>query len=160
MITRAGIALGSNLGDSEMILRAAERALAALAVPGEMFLQATHYRTTPVDCPPGSPDFLNTVVELAWACTAEELHRETKRLEREAGRTPSSVRNAPRPLDLDLLYFGEEIISTETLVLPHPRLAARHFVLAPLAEIRPDLILPGYQESIAKLLLKICCRAS
>lgn len=146
---RAGIALGSNLGESPDLLSQAIQLLQSLAVPGEPFLEAPVYRTAPVACPPGSPDFLNTAVELAFAGSAFELLERTRAIERQLGRGASTQRNAPRLIDVDLLYFGNERIETERLTLPHPRLRIRRFVLQPLADIRPDLILPGDSLDIA-----------
>lgn len=152
---RAGIALGSNLGDSERLLKEAADALKQIAMVGEPVLCASFFRTAPVDCPPGSPDFLNTVVEIAWNASAHDLLAATREIERLAGRTPQVVRNAPRPVDLDLLYLGDEMVDDDWLTLPHPRIAQRFFVLAPLAEIRPELVLPGQRENIAQLLARV-----
>lgn len=149
---RAGIALGSNLGDRLANLAAARDRLREIATPGEPFLQASTYQTEPLLCPPGSPYFHNSVVEIEYAGSAFELLELTQSIERQLGRTTTPERNAPRIIDVDLLYFGDEIIDTEALVLPHPRIAERRFVLQPLAEIRPGLILPGHAETIAMLL--------
>lgn len=149
---RAGIALGSNLGDRLANLQAARDRLREIATPGEPFLLAPVYQTEPLLCPPGSPYFHNSVVELAFAGDAFELLELTQAIEKMLGRAASPERNAPRIIDVDLLYFGDHIIDTEALVLPHPRLRERRFVLQPLAEIRPGLVLPGQAETIATLL--------
>lgn len=149
---RVGIALGSNLGDRPANLQAARNALREIATPGEPFLQASDYQTEPLLCPPGSPLFYNSVVEIGFAGDAFELLELTQSIEKKLGRSANPERNAPRIIDVDLLYFGEQIIDTEALVLPHPRIGVRRFVLQPLAEIRPDLILPGQAQSIAWLL--------
>ncbi len=149
---RAGIALGSNLGDRLANLEAARDCLREIATPGEPFLQASIYQTEPLLCPPGSPHFYNSVVEIAFDGDAFELLGLTQAIEKKLGRAASPERNAPRIIDVDLLYFGDEIIDTEALVLPHPRIAERRFVLQPLAEIRPELVLPGQTRSIAELL--------
>ncbi len=118
-------------------------------------LRSSLWRSTPVDCPPGSPQFLNAVV--AWTLprvgTPEGLLESLQALEREFGRRPKLVLNEARPLDLDLILWGDEVRSTERLVLPHPRAHVRQFVLRPLAEILPSLQLPGRQETVASLLL-------
>ena len=149
---RAGIALGSNLGDRPANLQAARDCLREIAAPGEPFLQASNYQTEPLHCPPGSPPFYNSVVEIAFAGEAFQLLELTQAIEKKLGRAAAPERNAPRIIDVDLLYFGDEIIDTEALVLPHPRIGERRFVLQPLAEIRPELVLPGQTRSIAELL--------
>lgn len=152
---RVGIALGSNLGDRAAYLDSAREHLRKIATHGEPFLQASDYQTKPQDCPPGSPIFCNSVVEICWEGDPTDLLQITQSIERDLGRTPIPERNAPRVIDVDLLYFGDQIVLTEKLQLPHPRLAERRFVLAPLAQIRPDLILPGQSQSIAELLKKL-----
>jgi 2-amino-4-hydroxy-6-hydroxymethyldihydropteridine diphosphokinase len=147
---RIGIALGSNLGDRLAHLRAACGRLREIST-GEM-LMAPVYRTAPVGCPPGSPDFYNTVVEIGFSGSPLEMLDRAKSIERELGRTPAAGRNAPRVVDLDLLYFGNERFESERLSIPHPRLAVRRFVLQPLADIRPELLLPGLRSSIRALL--------
>ncbi len=146
---RVGIALGSNLGDRLANLQAARHRLREIATPGESFLQASIYQTEPLHCPPGSPFFLNSVVEIGYHGNAFELLEITKACEKLLDRISTPERNAPRIIDVDLLYFGDAVIDTEELVLPHPRLGQRRFVLQPLAEIRPDLILPGQTQDIA-----------
>ena len=152
---RVGIALGSNLGDRLGNLQSARDCLREIATPGEPFLQASIYQTEPLLCPPGSPLFLNTVVEIDYAGDPFELLDLTRAIEKKLGRTDNSGRNAPRIIDVDLLYFGNEIIDTAALALPHPRLGERRFVLQPCAEIRPALILPGQTRSIAELLANL-----
>lgn len=108
----------------------------------------------PVDCPPGSPDFINAVAALVPKQdeTPESLLSKLQSLEKEFGRAPKKILNEPRPLDLDLIAFGNETRATSALVLPHPRAHQRRFVLQPLAEIAPDLILPGQTKSVVELL--------
>lgn len=123
--------------------------LLKVAEPGSL-IQAPIFQTEPVDCPPDSPDFYNTVVEIGYTGTPHELLDVTQAIEFRLGRTAAPERNAPRVVDVDILYFGQERIDGEILDLPHPRLTSRRFVLQPLAEIRPELILPGDQVSIAE----------
>lgn len=149
---RAGIALGSNLGDRLANLQAARDRLREIATTGEPFLQAPTYQTEPLLCPPGSPFFYNSVVEIGFPGDAFELLELTQSIEKKLGRAAVPERNAPRIIDVDLLYFGDQIIDTEALVLPHPRIGERRFVLQPLSAIRPELILPGRAKSIAALL--------
>jgi 2-amino-4-hydroxy-6-hydroxymethyldihydropteridine diphosphokinase len=152
---RVGIALGSNLGDRLANLEAARQSLAEIPPPGEPFLAASTYQTEPLLCPSGSPQFCNSVVEISFGGDPFDLLKLTQTIEKKLGRTAAPERNAPRIIDVDLLYFGDEIIDTEDLVLPHPRIGERRFVLEPLAEIRPELILPGQSVTIADLLANL-----
>lgn len=154
---RAGIALGSNLGDRLGHLRAAIARLQEIATPGEPFLTAPIYQTEPRLCPPDSPDFLNTVVEIDFAGSPLDLLKHTRSIEQQLGRIPAAERNAPRVIDLDILYVGSETSAGDLLELPHPRIHERRFVLQPLADIRPDLILPGQAQTIAALLAHLPC---
>jgi 2-amino-4-hydroxy-6-hydroxymethyldihydropteridine diphosphokinase len=146
------VALGSNLGDSRQnVLRAIERLQGLSERP---LLKSSLWQTTPVDCPPGSPVFVNAVVGLSPRAdeTPETLLAKLQALEKEFGRWPKKVLNEPRPLDLDLIAFGGEVRHSDLLVLPHPRAHERRFVLQPLAEISPDLVLPGQKRTAAELL--------
>jgi 2-amino-4-hydroxy-6-hydroxymethyldihydropteridine diphosphokinase len=149
-MTRAAIALGSNIGRRLAHLQEARDMLKRIASPGEPFLQAPVYQTAPVECPENSPDFYNTVVELSFDGTPFDLLGHTQAIEFKLGRADSSVRNAPRIIDVDILYLGDERIDAGLLELPHPRLTSRRFVLQPLADIRPDLVLPGDRATILK----------
>ena len=149
---RAGIALGTNLGDRLAHLRAAHALLHRLATPGTPVLTAPAYQTAPRFCPPGSPDFLNTVMEISFDGGPMVLLEATRSIEQKLGRVYASERNAPRVIDIDLLYLGEERVLSDALVLPHPRISERRFVLQPLSDIRPDLLLPGHSRTVAELL--------
>ncbi|EEF57221.1 2-amino-4-hydroxy-6-hydroxymethyldihydropteridine diphosphokinase [Pedosphaera parvula] len=148
----AFIALGSNLGDSKRILQ--DVILRLERISTEPLLKSSFWETTPVDCPPGSPMFLNAVIGLVPESgeTPESLLSRLQTLEREFGRQTKKVLNEPRPLDLDLISFGNEVRNHATLVLPHPRAHLRRFVLQPLAEIAPDLLLPGQLRNVVELL--------
>ena len=151
----AYVALGSNLGDSREVL---ERAIRRLQEIGEGPVRSSSFwRTTPVDCPPGSGAFLNAVVSLKpqEKETPEGLLRKLQALEKEFGRMPKKVMNEARPLDLDLIVFGSETRNSEELVLPHPRAHLRRFVLEPLNEIAPDLIFPGQKKTVRELLANL-----
>ncbi len=152
LASRAVIALGSNLGNSAQLIQQAIERLQQFS--DEPLRQSSLWRTAPVDCPPGSPDFLNAVVALAPRAseTPETLLGKLQSLEKEFGRQPKKILNEPRPLDLDLIAFGNETRATNELTLPHPRAHLRRFVLQPLDEIAPDLILPGQTETIRQLL--------
>ncbi len=154
-MARVGIALGSNLGDRLKHLQAARECLRKIATPGEPFLSAPVYQTEPLLCPPGSPYFYNTVVEISFEGSALDLLELTQGIENKLGRKGSLERNAPRVIDVDLLYFGDELIDTEALVLPHPRLVERRFVLQPLTDIRSALVLPGQHRDIRELLARL-----
>lgn len=149
---RVGIALGSNLGDRLAHLAVARESLREIATHGEPFLEASTYQTEPLLCPPGSPYFYNSVVEIGFEGDPFALLDLTQSIEKKLGRMGALERNAPRIIDVDLLYFGDQIIDSEGLALPHPRISERRFVLQPLAEIRPDLVLPGQNRSISELL--------
>jgi 2-amino-4-hydroxy-6-hydroxymethyldihydropteridine diphosphokinase len=147
---RCFIALGANLGDP---VRTVTAAIAALRVlPDTKFLAASSlYRTAPVGLR-HQPDFINAVVELIAVPLAPVLLQSLFEIEGRFGRQ-RSVKNAPRTLDLDLLLYGDEVSDDPGLTLPHPRLHERAFVLAPLAEIAPQLRIPG-RGSVADLLLQ------
>ncbi len=149
---RVGVALGSNLGDRAAALSAARLFLLSLhEAPGAALFSAL-YETEPLDCPPGSPVFLNAAAEIESSLTPADLLANLQAAEREAGRPTARARNSPRHLDLDLLYCGDLVVGGPPLTLPHPRMLQRRFVLQPLAEIRPDLILPGQNQTVRDLL--------
>lgn len=134
---RVAIALGSNLGDRHANIAAATGALRDLATPGEPFLTASLHDTAPQNCPPDSPRFLNTVIDLHYSGEDPlELLDKTQAIELRLGREPNPVRNAPRMIDIDILLFGESSLENPRLTLPHPRIAERPFVYLPLREIR------------------------
>ena len=145
------IALGSNLGDSVATVRKALRSLQALS--NAPIRHSSLWQTTPVDCPPGSPLFVNAAAALVPQAgeTPESLLRKLQSLEKDFGRAPRQVLNEARPLDLDLIAFGNESRRTAELTLPHPRAHRRRFVLEPLAEIAPDFVLPGQEVTILEL---------
>ena len=149
---RCGIALGSNIGDRLAHLNAAREALARLHTGDDAPLFSPIYETEPVDCAPGTAPYLNAVMEIESNGEPLALFHALQQIERAAGRPTDHGRNTPRTLDLDLLYAGDCTVQSPELTLPHPRLATRRFVLQPLADLRPGLILPGTQKTIAELL--------
>jgi 2-amino-4-hydroxy-6-hydroxymethyldihydropteridine diphosphokinase len=151
---RAGIALGSNVGDRLANLRSARAEIARLASGGEV-VASSIYETEPVDCEPDAPPFYNAVVEIDYASSALELLHELGAIEERLGRPANHARNVSRTIDLDLLYLDDEELDRPELRLPHPRLHERRFVLAPLAEIRPHFGLPKQSASIAELLARL-----
>jgi len=150
--TKAIVALGSNLGDSRRIILDAMTRLQHFS--DQPILKSSLWQTTPVNCPPNSPLFVNAVVGFAPQKneTPESLLQILRALEKEFGRPPKKVLNEPRALDLDLIAFGTETRNSPGLVLPHPRAHSRRFVLQPLSEIAPDLILPGQSKTVSQLL--------
>lgn len=150
---RTGIALGSNLGNRLPNLRLGRDAVACLST-GPV-LSSRVYETEPVDCESDAPNFLNAVIEIEFDGDPFELLAALQRIESDAGRPAGRTRNSPRTLDLDILYNGNRVLSSERLIIPHPRLHERRFVLAPLHDIRPDLILPKQTSTVAALLLAL-----
>jgi len=148
----AFIALGSNLGQSTNTITDAMLHLERLS--DAPLLKSSLWESDPVDCPPGSPKFVNAMAGIAPRIgeTPETLLAKLQEIERLLGRKPKTVINEPRPLDLDLIIFGDETLSGPSLTLPHPRAHQRRFVLQPLAEIASDLILPGQTKTVRQLL--------
>ena len=149
---RAGVALGSNLTDRLSNLRAARRTIIGLPGVSPPILSSWMYETDPVDCELGAGKFLNAVLEFDFADAPGDLLGKLKEIERELGRPRDHARNVSRKIDLDLLYFGEMRIHDEKLQLPHPRMHLRKFVLQPLADIRPGLVLPNQTMTVLELL--------
>ncbi len=146
------VALGSNLGRSREAIQAA---FTHVKFASDHPIKCSSiWETTPVDCPPGSPKFLNAVVGFIpqKGETPESLLKKLQELEKVFGRTPKKILNEARPLDLDLIAFGNEIRNTPELILPHPRAHLRRFVLQPLSEIAPELMLPGQTKTVSELL--------
>jgi 2-amino-4-hydroxy-6-hydroxymethyldihydropteridine diphosphokinase len=147
---RTGIALGSNLGDRLANLRRGRAAVRGIATGPE--LASRVYDTEPLGTGAGAEAFLNAVLEVEFDGQPLALLDALQGIEADMGRPSKRPRNAPRTLDLDILYLGNLALSNHEVVIPHPRLHQRRFVLAPLADIRPELVLPGQQRSIAELL--------
>jgi 2-amino-4-hydroxy-6-hydroxymethyldihydropteridine diphosphokinase len=148
-----GIALGSNLGDREAELNSAIGFLRSLAVDHRV-RESPRFETEPVDCPPGSPPFLNSVAEIKLDSVMNaplSLLSELQDFEMERGRAPFHESNSPRPIDLDIIYYGAEHFDAMDLVIPHPRAHLRRFVLGPLAQLRPDLVLHGQTKTVREL---------
>lgn len=149
---RAGIAFGSNLGDRLPCLTTARTRIFALPDAKPPFLSSALYETEPVGCEPGAEKFLNAVVEIGYSGSSRQLLEELQKIEDALGRPPEHERNRSRTIDLDLLYHGARILDVPGLRVPHPRLHLRGFVLHPLAEIRPDLVLPEQAKTVGELL--------
>jgi 2-amino-4-hydroxy-6-hydroxymethyldihydropteridine diphosphokinase len=149
--TTAFIGLGANLGDPQAQVRRALLALAGL--PGMLLVAASSlYRSAPVGHA-AQPDFVNAVARIETRLGAQALLGELLATEARFGRV-RQFPDAPRTLDLDLLLYGDRVIAEPGLIVPHPRMHERAFVLAPLAEIAPDIAIPG--KGRAKTLLAAC----
>lgn len=147
-VKRVYLCLGTNSGDR---LRLIERALQRLAAEGLRLLRISSvYETEPVDRR-GQPWFLNLVVEAETDLFPRMLLARLQRIERELGRRRLTPKG-PRTIDVDLLFYGEAVVRTRELVIPHPRLAERRFVLEPLAELAPDLRHPVSRRTVRQML--------
>ncbi len=138
---RAFLGLGSNVGDRLAMLRAARDGLAGLAGV-EVVAASSAYETAPQGPVADQPDFLNACLEIETALEPEELLEAAKALELRLGRDPEPESQGPRPIDVDVLLYGEAAYRSSRLVLPHADILARRFVLEPLLELDPELGLP------------------
>ncbi|MCE9610278.1 MAG: 2-amino-4-hydroxy-6-hydroxymethyldihydropteridine diphosphokinase [Chthoniobacter sp.] len=152
---RAGLAFGSNLGDRLAQLRLARERVVAMPGVTAPVLGSHVYETEPVGSGPNAGAYLNAVLEVEFDGQVITLLDGMQRIEAEFGRPSKRPRNAPRTLDLDILYAGNLVLSNDEVVIPHPRLHLRRFVLVPLADIRPDLVLPGQHHTIVELLARL-----
>src|SRR5437773_4203795 len=147
---RTAVALGSNLGDRLGNLRAARKAILGLSNVKPPILSSAIYETDPVDCEPGADKFLNAVVEFEYEGDPTSLLDQLVGIERTLGRQRGHPKNFSRTIDVDMLYCGDRNIENERLQLPHPRMHLRKFVLQPLADIRPDLVLSGQKKTVSE----------
>ena len=138
---RGFLGLGSNVGDRLANLRAARDRLAATEGI-EVIASSSVYETEPQGPVRDQPDFLNACLEIATELGPEALLDVCKAVERALGRAAGGRRRGPRPIDVDVLLLGDLVHRSVRLMLPHPELTARRFVLAPLAELDPELALP------------------
>jgi 2-amino-4-hydroxy-6-hydroxymethyldihydropteridine diphosphokinase len=143
----AYLGLGANLGDREANIRSALKNLDHLPTIQIRSISSL-YETAPVGMT-DQPDFLNTAAEIGTTLTPDELLAAILTVEKELGRV-RTVRWGPRVIDIDILAYGDVRCVTPHLTLPHPRLMERAFALAPLAEIAPDLLLPGQRMTVKK----------
>ena len=152
---RTAIALGSNLGDRLAHLRAARREIIALENVGGPVIASRVYETEPVGTDADAGAFLNAVIEVGFDGEPDSLLADLQAIEVKLGRPTRHPRNAPRTIDLDILYIGDRVLHREAIAIPHPRLHLRRFVLAPLADICPRAILPGRVKCVADLLAEL-----
>ena len=148
--TIALIGVGSNLGDRQRTLAEAQKILAN-QLDITFLRTAPTYETEPVGGPPGQSPYLNTVWEIETELTAQDLLSRLFKIETQLGRERRK-RNEPRTLDLDVLFYGDHVMNSSTLTVPHPRLHERWFVLKPLWDLRADLVHPVFGKSVCELL--------
>ncbi|MBQ7024754.1 MAG: 2-amino-4-hydroxy-6-hydroxymethyldihydropteridine diphosphokinase [Akkermansia sp.] len=146
---RVILSLGSNTGDR---LATLERACDFLAEAFGSLRLSQLYETEPVGCPAGSPMFLNACVELSTEQSPQEVLSICQNIENELGRVRTGEYGAPRTCDIDIILYGELQQNTPALTLPHPRAHEREFVLRPLCDIDPQLLLPGHTHSVSDML--------
>jgi 2-amino-4-hydroxy-6-hydroxymethyldihydropteridine diphosphokinase len=145
--TTAYLGLGSNIGDRAGNLRSA---LGCLAAHMDVTTVSDMYETEPVGLE-NQESFLNLICCVRTSLTPGELLTVAKEIEVQLGRTPG-VRNGPRTIDIDILLYGDLCLASRDLVIPHPRMTERLFVLVPLAAIAPDVVHPGLHATIRRLL--------
>ena len=139
--TQVFIGIGSNLQDPRRQVRQALGALQALAADSEV-RSSSLYQTRPVG-PQDQPDYINAVAVFYTDLTAIDLLHELQQIEKTQGRQRTDEQWGPRTIDLDLLLYGESVIETSELITPHPRIGERAFVLVPLHDLAPALVIPG-----------------
>jgi 2-amino-4-hydroxy-6-hydroxymethyldihydropteridine diphosphokinase len=148
-----GFSLGGNLGDRLAYMQAARDALVAVA-GSQLLTQSPIYETSPVGVREVYKElhYYNAVVVLTSPVSMDNWALELARIEEQLGRERTEDKNAPRTIDVDLIYADNLFIDSGGLIVPHPRWASRRFVLQPLADVRPDLRLPGQSEPVKNLL--------
>lgn len=150
MTEQVYIALGTNIGDREGNLKTAKDAL----LPKVTVLRESSIYVTPPWGYADQPDFLNQVIEVSTHLEPLPLLRFLKDIENRMGRK-KLIRNGPRLIDLDILFYGDRVVDIDDLQIPHPRMEGRAFVLVPLHEIAPDLVHPVLEISISEMLIGI-----
>jgi 2-amino-4-hydroxy-6-hydroxymethyldihydropteridine diphosphokinase len=154
---KVGLGLGSNLGDRLLNIQQAKRYLLSLSQEG-WHLASPLYETDPIGCAPDSPKFLNAVLEIEFGGAPKTLLKKIQAYETAHGRDRSAGKNAPRAIDIDILYFGEKEVLEKDLIVPHPHMAKRRFVLVPLSTICPDMIVKGTGKTVKMLLRELPAR--
>lgn len=147
---KVALMFGGNIGDTAAVF---DTAVSKLQEKGFTVLKRSGiFVTAPVDCVPGTPDFLNQAVLGEWENTAEELLALTQKTEQESGRPAEHSSREARTLDIDMITFGDMLINGKNLTVPHPRAQQRRFVLEPLGTIAPGLRFPDSGMTVAELL--------
>jgi 2-amino-4-hydroxy-6-hydroxymethyldihydropteridine diphosphokinase len=148
-----GFSLGSNLYNRKRLLMQAKNLL--LSAPRTRFVdQSPIYETAPVDVKPEYREmaFLNSVVIVESGLPLESWLSYIGKIEKNLGRERTDDRNAPRPIDIDMIYADGQIVESDGLEVPHPRWAERRFVVQPLCDVRPGLVMPESSRSVAEIL--------
>jgi len=151
-----GLSLGSNISNRLDNLKEAKRRI--LAMPGIRFLaQSPVYETEPVGVKPEYQhlDFLNAVLIVDGPCPAHECLDHLHQIEDAMGRHRTLDRFAPRAIDIDMIYVNDQHIESGSLVIPHPHWKERRFVVQPLADVRPDLVIPGADKTVKEILASL-----
>ncbi len=143
------LALGGNLGRTEEVFASCVDRLAAKGLGA--IRMASCYRTAPADCVPGTPDFLNSALTGRWNGSPEALLALCQETERAFGRPARHSSHESRPLDLDILLFGTQMVDLPNLVIPHPRMLLRRFVMEPLHEVAPNWPVPPTMTTVAAI---------
>ena len=151
-----GFSLGSNLGDRLAHLVAARHRICALPGVRELAVSPI-YETEPVGVAPENRHlaFLNAVLIVQAGLAPADWRRLTAQIETDLGRIRTTDKFAPRTMDIDILFVGNQSLDDGGLIIPHPRWKTRRFVLQPLADVRPALVLPGSSESVVQALAKL-----
>ncbi|MBN1369214.1 MAG: 2-amino-4-hydroxy-6-hydroxymethyldihydropteridine diphosphokinase [Dehalococcoidaceae bacterium] len=145
------LGLGSNMGSRSQNL---EKALGYITQRMRLIKKSSVYETEPVGNTE-QPKFLNMVCEVKTMLTPETLLLLTKGVEQKLGRPAKHPKDSPRTIDIDILFYGDQVFSSPDLIIPHPRLSKRAFVLVPLNEIAPELVDPASGKQIAELLKEV-----
>lgn len=148
-MTKTALAVGGNLGNVTETFNVAVQKLETAGMKNIKL--SSFHRTAPVGCAPGTPDFLNGAITGDWDGSAKSLLEVCRKIEVEAGRAAIHGVNTSRTLDIDIILFGDLIIDSDSLRIPHPRAAGRLFVIAPLAEIAPEMIFPDTGEKVSEI---------
>lgn len=153
MMQDAGFSIGSNLGDRLANLQEAARRLVERS-GGRLAARSPVYETEPVGVKPAYRDmkYLNAVLILESPRQAGQWLHVITDVERAMGRQRTEDRNAPRAIDIDLLFCGRQCLEGNLIVVPHPRWQERRFVLQPLADVRPAMVLPGAEQTVSEVL--------
>jgi len=151
-----GLSLGANLGNRLLQLQSAKKQIIS-AGKISFVTQSPVYETEPVGVPAVDANvfFLNAVLIVEASLQAPELLSLFKRIEHQMGRAPDAIPNARRPIDIDIIYAGNLRIELENITVPHPRWFKRRFVVQPLCDVRPDLVIPGQTGSVAEVLRRL-----
>lgn len=148
-----GLALGSNMGDRLNNLKQARDKIGRIK-DVVIVAQSPVYETEPVDMAPEfmGASFFNAVLITECHIDLSTLLQLCSEIERQAGRPPDRRRNEPRVIDIDIIYAGRSVIHNDSLMVPHPRWKSRRFVVQPLADVRPDLVMPNETQSVSDIL--------